>query len=56
MKVEKFCGSLRDHERHEWTVPHRVWVGELLTRVIYVCTGPPVVEGGSCLHTHGDKR
>jgi hypothetical protein len=52
MRFEKFCGSMRDHEPHEWTTPHRVWVGEMLQRVTYLCSGPPTVEGGSCFHHH----
>ena len=56
MKVEMFCGSLRDHEPHEWRSEHRVWVGEMLQHVTYLCTGPPVVEGGSCFHTHRSGR
>ncbi len=47
MRVEKHCGSLREHDEHEWTTPNRVWVGEVLSRVTYVCVGPPVVEGGN---------
>lgn len=52
MKLTRFCGSLRDHETHEWGTPRREWVGELYQRVTYVCTGPPVVEGGSCYRNH----
>lgn len=42
-----FCGRLDPHEMHNWGGIHGVGVGIAPRKVVYLCYGPPIIEGAS---------
>lgn len=46
----KGCGRLDQHAKHTWTRPRL----SMIPRKIYICEGPPRVEGGNPIHQRAE--